>query len=87
MPLLNDTAMYADYIFPSLSFLEADNAGGAAPLKPYMKAIHAGDAIINLAKKVDDIKGNFPWNGYVDLVKNYGAAVGAGGVELTTRRC
>ena len=52
MPLLNDTAMYADYIFPSLSFLEAEaSAAGAAPLKAYMKAIHAGDAIINAGQE------------------------------------
>jgi menaquinone reductase, molybdopterin-binding-like subunit len=84
-PLLNDTAMYADYIFPSLSFLETDSADVKAPLKPYMKAVHAGDAIINLAKKVDDIKGNFNWSGYVDLVKNYGAAAGAGAVNYNAR--
>ncbi|MBN1497765.1 MAG: molybdopterin-dependent oxidoreductase [Spirochaetes bacterium] len=85
MPLLNDTAMYADYILPSLSFLESASAGGDAALKPYMKAVHAGDAVINLAKKVDDIKGNFRWDGYVDLVKGYGAAVGAGGVNYNAR--
>jgi menaquinone reductase, molybdopterin-binding-like subunit len=78
MPLLNDTALYADYIFPSLSFLEEESTAGAAPLKPYMKAVHAGDAIISLAKKVDDLKGAFPWAGYVDLVKTYGGAGGAG---------
>jgi len=81
MPLLNDTAMYADYIFPSLSFLESESSVGAAPVKAYQKAIHAGDAIIKLAQKVDGAKDNFKWNGYVDLVKTYGAAVGAGGVN------
>lgn len=85
MPLLNDTAMYADYIFPSLSFLESANPGGDAALKPYMKAVHAGDAIISLAKKVDDIKGSFNWAGYIDLVKNYGAAVGIGGTVYNAK--
>lgn len=84
-PLLNDTAMYADYIFPSLSFLEADTSAGSAPLKPYGKAIHAGDAIIQLAKMVDDIRGSFPWNGYVDLVKAYGAPAGVGGVNYNAQ--
>ncbi|MBN2159309.1 MAG: molybdopterin-dependent oxidoreductase [Spirochaetes bacterium] len=84
-PLLNDTALYADYVFPSLSFLEADTSAGSAPLKPYRKAIHAGDAIIGLAKMVDDIKGSFPWNAYVDLVKTYGAPIGAGGVNYNAQ--
>lgn len=85
MPLLNDTAMYADYIFPSLSYLEVASATGDAPLKPYMKAVHAGDAIISLAKKVDDAKGAFPWNGYIDLVKTYGASAGAGAANFNAK--
>ncbi|MBN2079898.1 MAG: molybdopterin-dependent oxidoreductase [Spirochaetes bacterium] len=79
-PLLNDTALNADYVFPSLSFLEADNSAGSAPLKPYMKSVHAGDCFINLAKRVDAIKGNFPWQGYVDLLKTRGAALPGGNV-------
>lgn len=85
MPLLNDTAMYADYIFPSLSFLESESAAGAAPVKAYEKAIHAGDAIIKLAQKVDGAKANFNWNGYVDLVKTYGGAAGAGAVNFNAK--
>lgn len=85
MPLLNDSAMYADYIFPSLSFLETESAAGAAPVKPYEKSIHAGDAIIKLAQKVNDAKGNFPWNGYVDLVKTYGGAAGAGNANYDAK--
>ncbi len=80
-PLLNDTALYADYVFPSLSFLEMDNSNGQAPLKPYMKSMHAGDFIINLAKRVDAIKANFPWTGYVDLLKTYGAVLPVGNVN------
>ena len=60
MPLLNDTAMYADYIFPSLTCLEEETAGLPAPMKPYMKAVHSGDAVISIAKKVNDVKGSFP---------------------------
>jgi anaerobic selenocysteine-containing dehydrogenase len=81
-PLLNDTAMYADYVFPSLSFLETDTAAGKAPLKPYLKSIHAGDAIINLGRKMIDTKDSFPWTGYVDLVKTYGGAFSAGNVNF-----
>lgn len=77
MPLLNDSAMYADYIFPSITFLEEESQTGKAPLKTYMKTRHAGDMIIDLAKKVDAIKGNFPWTSYVNLVRTYGAAPGA----------
>ncbi len=79
-PLLNDTAMYADYVLPSLSFLEADNSAGAAPMKPYMKSMHAGDCFLRLARGVDAIKGNFPWASYVDLVKARGGAVPGGNV-------
>ncbi len=85
MPLLNDTTMYADYIFPSLSFLETETPVGAAPLKAYEKAIHAGDAIIKLAQKVDGAKDNFKWNSYVELVKTYGGAVGAGPVVYNVK--
>ena len=85
MPLLNDSAMYADYIFPSLSFLESESAAGAAPVKAYEKAIHAGDAIIKLAQKVDGARDNFKWNSYVDLVKVYGGAVGAGAVNYNAK--
>jgi anaerobic selenocysteine-containing dehydrogenase len=81
-PLLNDTAMYADYVFPSLSFIETETAAGKAPVAPYAKSIHAGDIIINLGKKVADTKDSFPWAGYVDLVKTYGGAFGAGNVNL-----
>jgi anaerobic selenocysteine-containing dehydrogenase len=81
-PLLNDTAMYADYVFPSLTFLETETATGQAPLKPYMKSMHAGDAFINLGKKMVDTKDSFPWAGYVDLVKTYGGALGAGNVNF-----
>ncbi len=85
MPLLNDSAMYADYIFPSLSFVESESTAGAAPVKAYEKAIHAGDAIIKLAQKVDAAKDNFKWNSYVDLVKTYGGAVGTGGVNYNAK--
>lgn len=85
LPLVNDTAMYADYIFPSLTFLEEASKAGDAALKPYMKAAHAGDAIISLAKKVEDLKGAFPWNGYVDLVKTYGAEAGAGAPNFNAK--
>jgi anaerobic selenocysteine-containing dehydrogenase len=85
MPLLNDTAMYADYIFPSITFLEEDNQNGKAPLALYLKAKHAGDLFIDLAKKVDVIKQNFPWTGYLDLVRTYGAAAGAGNVNYNAK--
>ncbi len=78
MPLLNDSAMYADYVFPSISSLEEETKNLKAPLAPYMKSRHAGDMIIDLARKVDAAKANFPWAGYIDLVRTYGAVQGAG---------
>ncbi len=78
MPLINDTAMYADYIFPSLSSFEEEYQNVKAPLAPYMKSRHAGDMVIGLAKKIDAAKGNFPWTSYIDLVRTYGAVQGAG---------
>ncbi|OHD64259.1 MAG: hypothetical protein A2176_01260 [Spirochaetes bacterium RBG_13_51_14] len=84
-PLLNDTAMYADYMFPSLTFLENDTSAGRAPLKPYLKSAHAGDCLISLAQKVDGVKASFPWASYVDLIKTSGASVGAGGVNYNAR--
>jgi len=73
MPLLNDTALYADYIFPSITFLEEDTA----PIPPYLKSRHAGDMILDLAKKVESARGNFPWTDYHALAWTGGAA-GAG---------
>jgi anaerobic selenocysteine-containing dehydrogenase len=79
MPLLNDTALYADYIFPSIIFFEKDIGTVKAPFHPYMKSRNSADMIIELAKRVEVIKGNFPWSGYRELAGGTGgAAAGAG---------
>lgn len=77
-PLLNDTAAYADYIFPSLTILETATSAGDAPLKPYAKAVHAGDVLIGIAKLAESLKASFPWAGYQELVKNAGKTAAAG---------
>jgi anaerobic selenocysteine-containing dehydrogenase len=79
MPLLNDTALYADYIFPSTIFLEQDINAVKAPLHPYLKSRNSADMIIDLAKRVDGIKGNFPWSGYQELAGEKGGAVAGAG--------
>jgi menaquinone reductase, molybdopterin-binding-like subunit len=65
-PILNDTAMYADYILPPLTFIEEE-------LKDKItipaKARHAGDIIIDLAKKIT-VANQFTWIDYNDAVKN-----------------
>ncbi len=78
MPLINDTATYADYILPTLSPLETLEVNGKAMIKPLESAIHAGDGIIKIAQKVDAAKGSFSWSSYADAAKITGAQKAAG---------
>ncbi|PKL37620.1 MAG: hypothetical protein CVV44_14845 [Spirochaetae bacterium HGW-Spirochaetae-1] len=82
MPLINDTALYADYVLPSLTFLETLQSDGQTVLKPYASAKHAGDIIIELAGKVDAAKGAFPWTSYLDAVKQAGNTRGVAGFSF-----
>jgi len=67
-PLLNDTAQYADYVLPSLSSLEMNTEAGKPVVSPRYKSIHAGDALIRIAKNIDGVKQSFPWKNYTALV-------------------
>ncbi len=77
-PLVNDSALYADYVLPSLSFLETKTTAGDAAVAPYAQARHAGQAIIDLAGKIEEIRGAFNWQSYTDLIRE-GSALGAAG--------
>jgi len=66
-PLKNDTSLYADYILPSLTFLETNSSEGTAAVKTKGKAVQAADIIIKIAKKVNKAKNSFPWAGYQDF--------------------
>lgn len=68
-PIINNTANYSDYILPPLTSFETKGAAVDAAVKPATQAKHAGDIIINIAKQVESIKGSFPWESYVDVIK------------------
>jgi menaquinone reductase, molybdopterin-binding-like subunit len=82
-PLLNDTAMYADYIFPSIIFLE-ENTKSANTLPAFGESKHAGDMFISLGKLLDK-KGNFPWASYTDVAQSAFDAVRAGNDVFDTK--
>lgn len=69
--LINNTAVYADYILPTLTFLEKDTAVGDPVVNMFhKKAKHAGDSYIKIGKSVDTISGNFPWENYTDIINS-----------------
>ncbi|MFW5770764.1 MAG: molybdopterin-containing oxidoreductase family protein [Spirochaetota bacterium] len=74
-PLLNDTAMYADYVLPSLSSLEMKTEAGGPVVSPRFKAIHAGDSLIRIARKIDGVKQSFPWKNYTALISDTSSQV------------
>ncbi|MBN1534593.1 MAG: molybdopterin-dependent oxidoreductase [Spirochaetes bacterium] len=78
MPLVNDTALYSDYILPSLSFLETRTSAGDAVTTPYGQSRPAGQALLDLAAKIDEVRGAFPWGGFAELVGNAPAMRPAG---------
>ncbi len=83
-PLLNDTAIFADYVFPSVMFLEENTKSSKAPVPAFMDSKHAGDMIINLGKLTDK-KGNFPWASYLDIVRNSEEPVKISNVAYDTK--
>lgn len=77
-PFMNDTAAYADYVLPSLTLLEEATAGGESPLRPLRGAFHAGDIILNIARRAETIRNSFPWGSYRELDALTGKKVPAG---------
>lgn len=69
MPLKNDTAIYSDYILPSISIIEMENLNGEIPVAPRYKSIFSGDAIINIASKTISLANYFTWKDHNDAVK------------------
>ncbi|MCP4130781.1 MAG: molybdopterin-dependent oxidoreductase [bacterium] len=63
-PLINDTAEYADYILPSLSFLEVSETSERSAIKNYAASKHSGDYIIEIAKEIEASTASFPWDNY-----------------------
>ena len=72
MPLINDTGLYSDYILPSLSVLEEKDSSGSSVVKPYGSSVHAGDAVIRIAKKINSAAAQFPWNSFTDAISGAG---------------
>ncbi|HOS41661.1 MAG TPA: molybdopterin-dependent oxidoreductase [Spirochaetota bacterium] len=73
--LINDTAAYADIVLPTVTSLELPSVDKKTVVAPRYKAMHAGDAIIAIAKKIAGVADSFPYARYSDAV----AAAGKGG--------
>ena len=69
MPLINDTAMYADYILPTLTVLEIPANEASKAVGARFKAKHTGDIVLEIAKNVEDVSKVFTWASYKDVVK------------------
>jgi anaerobic selenocysteine-containing dehydrogenase len=82
--LIDDTALYADYILPTLTYFEASSKAGEAAAAPYEQAKHAGDTYISIGQAVDALKAAFPWKGYTDLIKAERVFRGAGNFTYNT---
>jgi len=72
MPIMNDTAAYADYVLPSLTYLEA------SAVCPQVKAFFAGDIVLKLAAGIKGAAGKFPWASFADAVKEAGKTTAVG---------
>jgi len=60
-PIINDSANYADYILPSLSFLETETSENKKPIvRSFEESKDAKDIIAELAKAIDKTKNIFP---------------------------
>jgi anaerobic selenocysteine-containing dehydrogenase len=62
-PIMNDSANYADYILPSLSFLETITPGKTQVVKSFEESKDAKDIIIELSKAIDKTKNTLPASG------------------------
>ncbi|MCU0848063.1 MAG: molybdopterin-dependent oxidoreductase [Spirochaetes bacterium] len=82
MPLVNDTAAYADYVLPSITSFESKTAAGDPVVKPVDGAIHAGDAVLRIAKMVEGLQQSFQWKSYTDLIALTGKTAGAAGFSF-----
>ncbi len=61
-PLINDSAAFADYILPPLSYLEAETPGNKPAVKSVKETKDAKEIIITLAGMIDKTKNALPKN-------------------------
>jgi len=78
-PIMNDSAAYADYILPSLSYLEAVTPSNKEVVKKFKESKDAKDIIIALAKAVDKTKNTFSFSDGIDSYKIAGKDSATGG--------
>jgi len=60
-PIMNDSANYADYILPSMTYFETGAAAEKPVVNPNKEAMDARDIIITLSGMVDKTKNIFPF--------------------------
>ncbi len=76
-PLMNDSATYADYILPPLSFLETETPENKAVVKGLKETMDAKEIIISLAAMVDKTKNALPKTA-ADVYKTAGKETAGG---------
>ncbi|HON77807.1 MAG TPA: molybdopterin-dependent oxidoreductase [Spirochaetota bacterium] len=84
--LINDSAKYADYIFPTLTIMEVPTAQGNAVAAPRYTSKHGGDIILDIARKTEKVKDAFPWTGVRDVaaIVRDGQTRGVGNFSIST---
>ncbi len=60
-PIMNDSAAFADYILPSMTYFESGSSDNKPVVKSFEESKDARDIIITLAKMVDKTKNIFPF--------------------------
>jgi len=83
MPLINDTAQYADYILPTLSWVEMAAPKGKEAVAARFESRHAADALLQIAQKVKGIDAAFAWKSYKDVIAASGKTEIRGAGNLT----
>ncbi|HNU92875.1 MAG TPA: molybdopterin-dependent oxidoreductase [Spirochaetota bacterium] len=61
MPLLNDSAAYADYVLPTISSIEGE------PIEARFKSMHPVDALLSIAGAVKGLENALPWKSFKDV--------------------
>ena len=74
MPLVNDTAAYADYVLPTVTVLESISQNGDEAVAPKYKSLHTVDALLKIAKGIKGIQNSFPWKDYKEMLPLAGKA-------------
>lgn len=60
-PIMNDSAAFADYILPSMTYFESGSSDNKPVIKSFEESKDARDIIISLSKMVDKTKNIFPF--------------------------